>query len=192
MCSGKLLSLLFKYFLFLMIMFICAASFLILDAYLKTREAQFNPEEAKMTYEKLIEERDSNPFNFGMVPDYTKSFNFQTSVRWTDMIHIVLIQIILMSWCFYFQFTRALQARKKLIYVEVRSNSERMQRILSKQNLNTVIETTLRKKNNNKLFDKFWYQTREEKIYQMNYEGFQTDILGNVALGQSSANLRQY
>lgn len=102
MCSGKLLSLLFKYFLFLMIMFICAASFLILDAYLKTREAQFNPEEAKMTYEKLIEERDSNPFNFGMVPDYTKSFNFQTSVRWTDMIHIVLIQIILMSWCFYF------------------------------------------------------------------------------------------
>ena len=39
MCSGKLLSLLFKYFLFLMIMFICAASFLILDAYLKTREA---------------------------------------------------------------------------------------------------------------------------------------------------------
>lgn len=125
-----------------------------------------------MTYEKLIEERDSNPFNFGMVPDYTKSFNFQTSVRWTDMIHIVLIQIILMSWCFYFQFTRALQARKRLIYVEVRSNSERMQRILSKQNLNTVIETTLRKKNNNKLFDKFWYQTREEKIYQMNYEGF--------------------
>ena len=32
-----------------------------------------------------------------------------------------------------------------------------MQRIVSKQNLNTVIETTLRKKNNNKLFDKFWY-----------------------------------
>ncbi len=59
-----------------MIMFACAASFLILDAYLKTREAQFNPEEAKMTYLKLIEERDSNPFNFGMVPDYTKSFNF--------------------------------------------------------------------------------------------------------------------
>ena len=37
MCSGKLLSLLFKYFLFLLIMLICAASFLILDAFLKTR-----------------------------------------------------------------------------------------------------------------------------------------------------------
>lgn len=71
MCSGKLLSLLFKYFLFLMIMFFFAASFLILDAYLKTREASSEPEAAKLTYDKLIKERDSNPFNFGMVPDYT-------------------------------------------------------------------------------------------------------------------------
>lgn len=76
MCSGKLLSLLFKYFLFLMIMFSCAAAFLILDAYLKTREAQFHPEDANETYQKLTKERDENPFNFGMVPDYTKSFNF--------------------------------------------------------------------------------------------------------------------
>ena len=126
MCSGKLLSLLFKYFLFLLIMLLCAASFLILDAYLKTREAQNNPEEAKRTYLNLLRERDENPFNFGMVPDYRRKFSFQESVRWTDMFHIVLIQIILMSWCFYFQFTRALQARKKLIYVEVRSNSEKM------------------------------------------------------------------
>ena len=71
MCSGKLLSLLFKYFLFLMIMFFFAATFLILDAYLKTREASSEPEAAKLTYNKLIRERDSNPFNFGMVPDYT-------------------------------------------------------------------------------------------------------------------------
>ena len=91
MCSGKLLSLLFKYFLFLMIMFFFAASFLVLDAFLKTRQAQSNPEEAKKTYEALIRERDDNPFNFGMVPDYTSEFNFRSSVRWTDMIHIVLI-----------------------------------------------------------------------------------------------------
>ena len=38
-----------------------------------------------------MKERDENPFNFGMVPDYRKSFNLQSSVRWTDMIHIVLI-----------------------------------------------------------------------------------------------------
>ncbi len=49
--------------------------------------------------------------------------------------------------------------------------------------MNTVIETTLRKKNNNKLFDKFWYQTREDKLIKLNYEGIYVDILGNVALG---------
>lgn len=157
MCSGKLLSLLFKYFLFLMIMFFFAALFLVLDAYLKTIEAERNPDVAIETYKRLRKERNTNAFNFGMVPDYTKDFSFTTSVRWTDMFHIVLIQMILMSWCFYFQFTRALQARKKLIYVEVRSASDRLNRITSKMNLNTVIETTLKVKNNNQMFDKFWY-----------------------------------
>ena len=33
-----------------MIMIASAASFLVLDAYLKTREAQFNPEEARKTF----------------------------------------------------------------------------------------------------------------------------------------------
>ena len=31
-----------------------------------------------------------------------------------------------MSWCFYYQFTKALQARKKLIYVEIRSVNEKI------------------------------------------------------------------
>ena len=95
-----------------------------------------------------------------------------------------------MSWCFYFQFTRALQARKKLIYVEVRSSSERIQRILSKQNLNTVIETTLRKKNNNKLFDKFWYQTREQKFISEKYDGLFVDNINNVQIGNPQTMLR--
>ena len=69
--------------------------------------------------------------------------------------------------------------------MEVRSQSERMARILSKQNLNTVIETTLRKKNNNKLFDKFWYQTREEKFLKLMYDGLYVDVLGHVAYGQT-------
>lgn len=56
-----------------------------------------------------------------------------------------------------------------------------MRRILSKENLNTVIETTLRKKNNNKLFDKVWYQTREEKFLKLNYNGLVVDSIGTVA-----------
>jgi len=47
--------------------------------------------------------------------------------------------------------------RKKLIYVEVRAFDDPISRQDSKQNLNLVIESNLKRKNNNKLFDKFWY-----------------------------------
>ena len=63
----------------------------------------------------------------------------------------------------------------------MRSFNEKIQRIESKQNLNTVIETTLRKKNNNKLFDKSWYQTREEKFLKLPANGLVIDSIGLVA-----------
>ena len=104
------------------------------------------------------------------------------------MIHIIIILVILMSWCFYFQFNRAVQTRKKLIYVEVRSKDEKISRIISKENLNTVIETNTRKKNNNQLFDKFWYQTREKRALSQNYEGLYVDSAGQVASSLSSSD----
>lgn len=85
-----------------------------------------------------------------------------------------------------------MQARKKLIYVEVRAYSDRMMRIVSKQNLNTVIETTLRKKNNNKMFDKFWYQTREEKFIKQPYDGLYVDQINMVAFGVIQSRLIEH
>ena len=99
---------------------------------------------AAATIEKLKKERENNMLNFSIVPDYTNDFSIKDSVRWTDMIHIVLIQIILMSWFFYYQFTTALQARKKLIYVEIRDAEDKIERKVSKENLNTVLLTTRR------------------------------------------------
>ena len=72
-----------------------------------------------------------------------------------------LILLILMIWCFYFHLNRVLQERKKLIFVEVRPHDDTISRVESKTNLNLVIESNLRKKNNNMLFDKFWYETRQ-------------------------------
>ena len=97
------------------------------------------------------------------------------------MVHIVIILVILMSWCFYFQFNRALETRKKLIYVEVRSKDQIVSRIQSKENLNIVNEYNKRKRNNNQLFDKFWYQTRETIANAQAYEGFYVDSQGLVA-----------
>ena len=72
-------------------MLVCAATFLITDAFLKTEQAKEEPEAAKETIERLKAERKNNAFNWSIVPDYTKKFNIQKSVRWTDMFHIVLI-----------------------------------------------------------------------------------------------------
>lgn len=163
LCSGKLLQLFFKYLLFMAILSLFAAAFLIQDGYMKTQHAQENPEEARKAYQLQLENKESSWLSFGQVPDYSQNFDIVKSVRWTDMIHIIIILVILMSWCFYFQFNRAMQTRKKLIYVEVKDKDKKISRIISKENLNTVIETNTRKKNNNQLFDKFWYQTREKK-----------------------------
>ena len=80
-----------------------------------------------------------------------------------------------MSWCFYFHFTRAIQSRKKLIYVEVRPQDTNISRTESKQNLNTVIESNMRKKNTNQLFDKFWYITREQRKAKAKTDGLVVD-----------------
>ena len=55
--------------------------------------------------------------------------------------------------------------------------------------MNTVIETTLRKKNNNKLFDKFWYQTREEKFLKLPENGLYIDSIGLVAYGVNQSRI---
>ena len=45
-CSGKLISLLFKYLFFTLLLILATAGILVLDGYLKTRHALDNPEEA--------------------------------------------------------------------------------------------------------------------------------------------------
>ena len=65
--------------------------------------------------------------------------------------------------------------------MEVRSKDEKISRIVSKQNLNTVIETNNRRKNTNQLFDKFWYKTREDSTKSLTYDGFYVDSANLVA-----------
>ena len=55
-----------------------------------------------------------------------------------------------------------------------------MARIVSKQNLNTVLLTTTRKNNNYMLFDKFAYLVRAQRLINIKYEGLQVDHQGNV------------
>jgi len=52
-----------------------------------------------------------------------------------------MIEVILIGKCVYSQLARAVQTRKKIIYIEVHNYSEKMMRHISKRNLNTVVET---------------------------------------------------
>ena len=131
-CSGKLLTLFVKYVIFMIMLTGFSASFLILDAYLKTESAQEDKEslaDAQATFDKQRRVEESLWFTISHTIDYSQPFDVVKSVRWGDMVHIVIILVILMSWCFYFQFNRALATRKKLIYVEVRSKDQIVSRI---------------------------------------------------------------
>ena len=57
------------------------------------------------------------------------------------MTHLAMIEVILIGKCVYSQLARAVQTRKKIIYIEVHNYSEKMMRHISKRNLNTVVET---------------------------------------------------
>lgn len=96
-----------------------------------------------------------------------------------------VILIVLVLWCFYFHMNRVIQTRRKLIYVEVRSHDSVISRTQSKVNLNLVIESNMKRKNNNMLFDKFWYQTRETRLLQNHWEGLYFDSRHFVTLTQN-------
>ena len=93
----------------------------------------------------------------------TETFDPFTCVSWTHLTHLAMIEVILIGKCVYSQLARAVQTRKKIIYIEVRNSSEKLLRHISKRNLNTVVET-FQKKKNFALFDKFWYLKRAERF----------------------------
>ena len=75
----------------------------------------------------------------------------------------------------------AIQTKKRIIYVEVLSKTEKIDRQTSKQNLNVVVETFMNKRKFS-LFDKFWYLKRAENFDYMTYRGVHIDGLQCVEL----------
>lgn len=128
-----------------------------------------DPELAQLAKQALTMQAEDNVLSFGFVPNFTaERFDVLTSVSWTHLTHLAMIEVILIGKCVYSQLARAVQTRKKIIYIEVRNFSEKTLRHISKKNLNTVVET-FQKKRNYALFDKFWYLKRAEGFYKIDY-----------------------
>jgi len=101
------------------------------------------------------------------------------------MAPLTIILGIIMVWCFYFRFMKAVMARKRLIWVEVldQKNSDiYISRFLAKQNLHLVGEVTQKLRSYNYLFDKYWYRQREFQYI---------DAISNVEQQQFSNNLTE-
>jgi hypothetical protein len=91
-------------------------------------------------------------------------FNINDIENWIVMAPLTIILGVIMVWCFYFRFMKAVMARRRLIWVEVlnQKNSEMfVSRFQAKQNLHLVGEVTQKLKSYNYLFDKYWYRQRE-------------------------------
>lgn len=141
------------------------------DAYTKFQYFIDNPEEA-------VEVAGKNIFIWvDVLPNYENIQNFHLikSVRWGVLFPFAIVIVILLTWLLYFTFTDDFLARKKIVYAEIRPREEEITRTVSKINLNTLIETNKRRKNMNYLFDKIWYEKRDEILHTQLPEGFVFD-----------------
>ena len=69
-----------------------------------------------------------------------------------------------MTWSLYYSFTQQKHNASSVSHVEVLPfGSRQVTRTVSKKNLHIVRENNVRRRIENTLFDKFWYESRHEK-----------------------------
>ena len=104
------------------------------------------------------------------------------------MLPFGLFVFVIVTWLFYFAFNEDVSTRKKLVYVEVREFDADISRIEAKINMKTVLESSLKHKNDNSLFDKLYYVNREARAQKSREEGFVFDGQGLVTGGSMYSN----
>lgn len=130
----------------------------IVDSFAKFAFFKDNPEAAAEVSLKNVF------MGLDVLPDYENQeyFHLINSVRWGALLPFAIVIVLVMTWLLYFTFNDDVLARKKVVYAEIRPKEEDISRTQSKINLNILIETNKKRKNLNYLFDKLWYEKREE------------------------------
>ena len=182
-CSRKLAQLVFLYFAILIASALPLAILVILDGYFKFRFSQEN-------FEEMLPLANQNIWvGVDRMPDFSeRTFSLSRGVRWGVMLPFGLFVFIIVTWLFYFAFNEDVSTRKKLVYVEVREFDADISRIEAKINMKTVLESSLKHKNDNSLFDKLYYVNREARAQKSREEGFVFDGQGLVTGGSMYSN----
>lgn len=108
-------------------------------------------------------------------PDYQReTFDPVLSVSWGHLTILQILLLALVAMISMWKLSEAIQTKKRIIYVEVLNKNEKIDRQTSKQNLNIVVDTFIKKRKFS-LFDKFWYLKRAENHEMMDYRGVHID-----------------
>ena len=137
------------------LLIIFAQCTLLLDSFLKQNH-KIKLERQSQTNSQTPEQDQNTDSNQSI----QTTFKVTDIQNWIVMAPLTIILGIIMIWCFYFRFMKAVMARKRLIFVEVmdqRNNDFQISRFVAKQNLHLVGEVTQKLRSQNYLFDKYWY-----------------------------------
>jgi hypothetical protein len=171
-CSKQLITLIGKYLLTIFAWVSVFAVIITIDSFAKFNYLADNPlQSEQISGHSIFLSIDSIPLY-----NQQKSFNILYSVRWGALLPLTVVITLVMTWLLYFTLNEDITTRKKIIYTEIRPKDEDISRQQSKINLNLLIEANKRKKNNSYLFDKVWYEKRDEVGHTNAQEGFVFDF----------------
>ena len=91
-----------KYFLLMCVFVTLGAAFLVVDAYLKCKAAAEDPLQADKNFIYNQKEQHILVRFYGKKPDFRLPFSIKSSVRWTELIIMSVMQAGLLLWCFQF------------------------------------------------------------------------------------------
>lgn len=180
LCSSQLFTVIGRYICLFILLIAFAQATLLLDSFLKQNHR--DDDETLVDTTSGFADADNDGIDDSVDTSIFSVYNIQ---NWIVMAPLTIILGIIMVWCFYFRFMKAVMARKRLIWVEVldQKNSDIfISRFLAKQNLHLVGEVTQKLRSYNYLFDKYWYRQREFQYI---------DAISNVEQQQFSNNLTE-
>ena len=171
-CSRQLITLIGKYLLMIFVAIAFFAVIITIDSFAKFNYLADHPlESEQISGHTIFMGIDSLPLY-----NQQSSFNVLYSVRWGALFPLTVVITLVITWLLYFTLNEDITTRKKIIYTEIRPKDEDISRQQSKINLNLLIEANKRKKNNSYLFDKVWYEKRDEIGHKNAQEGFVFDF----------------
>ena len=112
-----------RYICLFLVLLLFAQCTLLLDSFLKQNQSSNDGLKA----DDYTKDGQVDKDNDGIADRYDDTiFTFRDIENWIVMIPLTIILGIIMVWCFYFRFMKAVMARRRLIWVEVlnQKNSE--------------------------------------------------------------------